>query len=271
MTQLSVVSHTDILYRAWEAASPKAVVLLVHGLGAHSERWQELAQFLLKENISSYAIELKGFGETKTVSGHIDSFQIYYNDLNTLTQYIREKVTNTKLIIVGESLGGLIAFAQTLKFQNKYDGLICLSPAFANQMKFSFLAYISIFWDLIVNPWRTIKMPFQADMLSKDTAVQQRLKDDSRESRAVSAKMLLNILFAQIFTIHRAAKIRVPTLFLLSGKDQLVKTSVSKKVFKKIRIQKKKQCVYENMLHALSLADGRIEVFKEISSFIKHL
>ena len=46
----------EIGYRKWLAPEPKAVFLLVHGLCAHRVRWEAMADFLLKINISSYAI-----------------------------------------------------------------------------------------------------------------------------------------------------------------------------------------------------------------------
>jgi alpha-beta hydrolase superfamily lysophospholipase len=35
--------ENDIMYRRWNVPSSKAVLLLVHGLGAHSARWDFLA------------------------------------------------------------------------------------------------------------------------------------------------------------------------------------------------------------------------------------
>ncbi len=56
----------DILYRKWDAlppaASPKAVFLLVHGLGAHTARWDFLA-----------GISWPGTGFPRTASSSGDS------------------------------------------------------------------------------------------------------------------------------------------------------------------------------------------------------
>jgi len=54
---------TDLLYRRWDAgpafASPKAVFVLVHGLGAHSARWEFLAGHFAARGFASSAIELR--------------------------------------------------------------------------------------------------------------------------------------------------------------------------------------------------------------------
>ena len=53
---MKVDKKTGLMYQQWDALSPQAVFLLVHGLGGHSARWQFLAEYLLKNRISSYAI-----------------------------------------------------------------------------------------------------------------------------------------------------------------------------------------------------------------------
>src|SRR3989338_3153640 len=84
MHELMLDGKSGILYRKSAPPSPRAVLLLVHGLGAHSGRWQALSDFFFNNNISTYAIELKGFGETRDLRGHIDSFNIYFDDIVSL-------------------------------------------------------------------------------------------------------------------------------------------------------------------------------------------
>ncbi|MDD2703199.1 MAG: alpha/beta hydrolase, partial [Candidatus Omnitrophica bacterium] len=80
--------HTDeasgVMYREWAVPVPRAVLLLVHGLGAHSGRWEAWGDFFLSRNIASFAVELKGFGETREEPGHIDSFSVYLRDIRSL-------------------------------------------------------------------------------------------------------------------------------------------------------------------------------------------
>ena len=63
MPELQKIPENNIFYRRWVADVTRTVFLLVHSLGAHSERCKFLAKYSLKKSISSYAIELKGFGE----------------------------------------------------------------------------------------------------------------------------------------------------------------------------------------------------------------
>ena len=125
---------TGIVYRRWMASSRGGVLLLVHGLGAHSGRWEFLADFFLRYNISSYSIELKGFGETPGVKGHIDSFDTYLKDIRRLHDIIAKEDPFAKVFLLGESMGALISFVMTGLYPGLFRGLICLSPAFGSRM-----------------------------------------------------------------------------------------------------------------------------------------
>ena len=87
----------------------------MHGLGGYSERWKALAEFFYKRNISSYALELKGFGETSDLKGHIDSFDIYLNDIKSLQRIVAKENPEKKIFLLGESLGGLLSFLLVIK------------------------------------------------------------------------------------------------------------------------------------------------------------
>jgi len=268
MPDIEVLPHTDVLFRKWVSADPQGVLLLVHGMGAHSERWQGLADYFLAKEFDSYAIELKGFGETKTTRGHIESFQIYYDDLDKFINYLKENYPKKSIYLIGESMGGLIVFDYALR-RNNCDGIVCLSPAFKSSLKMSIFKYIYIFWLLIVNPWRLVKMPFNEDMLSTDQQVKEKISNDDRESRDVSAQMLLEIIKSQLYSSLHASKQQIATQFLLAGDDQLVDTAYSKKVFKKIKLENKDLQEFHKMKHALSIEKDKVKVFEEIYKFIK--
>lgn len=54
----------DITFYEWPVASPRAVVQLVHGLGEHARRYDELAAVLNKAGYAVYASDHRGHGET---------------------------------------------------------------------------------------------------------------------------------------------------------------------------------------------------------------
>lgn len=261
--------ESGISYRKWGTSQPRIILLLIHGLGGQSSRWNFLADFFLQNNISSYALELKGFGETKDLAGHIDSFDTYIADICHLYKIIHSGNRESQIFLVGESMGALISFLTAVREPDLFSGLICISPAFKNKIKFSFLDYINIYLSLIHNPKKHFFIHFDSQMITRDTDYQQIIDTDPREHRLATSKLLINILIAQMQCLIFMDKLKIPVLFLLAGKDLLVDTKKSADFFRKLPIQDKVIIIYPHMFHALTIDLGREQVFDDIFSWIK--
>jgi alpha-beta hydrolase superfamily lysophospholipase len=269
MTEIKTLPQSDIRYREWPLLDPTAVLILVHGLGAHTERWEYLAQFFIEQNIASYAIALKGFGEAPGLEGQIDSFQVYYKELQQISSFIRSKFPNKKIFVVGESLGGLIGFLSGILIPHICDGLVCISPAFKSALKFSPLDYLKMYWALVFNASRGFPTPFSASMLTRDAEYQKKMESDPREIRTSSVELLFQIVWEQVHARWLTNRLRLPVLFQLAGSDSVVRSDESKKVFAKIEGKDKQLIEYPGMMHALSIEVGKEKVFEDMGKWIK--
>jgi alpha-beta hydrolase superfamily lysophospholipase len=230
-------------------------------MGAHTARWNFMADIFRQHKYSSYALELKGYGATPDrPRGHIDSFDLYYRDILALKNIITSENPGKKVFILGESLGGLITF----KVANHFDGQILISPAFANGMKFSISSYLTLVANILVNPKKTLIVPFTSAMCTRDLDYQQVMNNNPDESREASIKMLLNTLFAQMQAKKVAKELKTPSLFLISGKDYLIDERVGRKLFQTLPLKDKTLIEYPEMLHALSIDLGREKVATDV-------
>jgi len=267
MPGLEQVKDSDILYRSWIAKEPRADLLLVHGLGAHSDRWSFTGEYFAKRGISCWAIELKGFGETKNrPQGHIDSFEIYYQDIKTLYNLINK---SRPVFIMGESLGGLIAFNLCARNWQLFSGLVLISPSFKNGMKFPLWEYVVGFSSMLHKPETILPVPFNSAMVTRDVDYIKKMDNDPRELRSASAKLLTCTLLEQVRSNLLANKLLTPALFLIPGIDYLVDESASRKMYYKLPLKDKRMIEYPKMLHALSIELGREKVFADILSWIE--
>lgn len=259
---------SPIIYKRWVAQPSKAVLLLVHGLGAHSGRWLFLADFFLKNNISSYSLELRGFGETRGLRGHVDSLNVYFEDIRRLHRIIKEENPGRKIFILGESLGGVIAFLTAIYEPDLVSGLICISPAFKSRLKLSPLGYLDIFLSAIYNPKKQFHMPFNSGMCTRDTDYQKAMDADERELRLASARLLFGIALSQARSILLKERLTTPVLFLVAGQDKLVDPAASLSIFKGLKLKDKTIIEYPAMYHALSIDVGRESVFADILNWL---
>ena len=264
---------TNILFRRWAAspapASPKAVVLLVHGLGAHSARWGFLAGHLAERGFASYAIELRGFGRTpERPLGHIGSFRIWDRDILELGDIARRENPGKKIFLLGESMGGLLAFNLACRNADKFAGQVLIAPGFKNGMKFPPSVYLKLAAFILFKPTMMIDLPFTSEMVTRDPDYLVVMNANPDELRVASLKCLFNFLPEQAGSGKLAKKLAVPTLFLIPGVDLLVDERAGRKMFQKLPLADKTLLEYPDMLHALSIDLGREKVFEDILDWV---
>lgn len=264
-----LVAREDILFRRWAAKSaPRAIFLLIHGLGAHSGRWEFLGDYFSQNGITSYALELKGFGQSGVPLGHVDSFSAYDTDIAHLKDMIVSEYPGRKVFLIGESMGGLIAYLVARRYPRIADGLIAVSPAFASRLSFSLGDYIAIFASFYLNPRRQFRLPFDSAMCTRDPNYRELMEASHDETRMVSARMLGSVAFAQISVAALNRKISIPTLFLLAGDDSIVDPEASERVFTRIDTRDKLLIRYPDMYHALTIDLNRDRVFADILKWV---
>jgi acylglycerol lipase len=264
---------TNMLYRRWEAspspASPKAVFLLVHGLSAHSARWNFLAGHIAERGFSSYAVELRGFGRTPDrPRGHIDSFRLWDRDILELRDIIGKDFPGSKVFLLGESMGGLLAFNLACRNADKFAGQVLIAPAFKNGMKFPLSTYLKLAAFLLVKPTMMVAVPFTSEMVTRDPAYLSVMNASPDELRDASLKCMFNFLPEQAGSRRLAKKLAVPTLFLIPGVDLLVDERAGRKMFQKLPLTDKTLLEYPDMHHALSIDLGREKVFEDILDWV---
>lgn len=260
---------TGIFYREWRPPFSRAVLLLVHGIGAHSERWHFLSEYFLRENISTYALELRGFGDTSGLKGDVASFGLYFDDILRLRDIIEENEPGKKVFLLGESMGGILAFLLAASGGGHFDGLICLSPAFKSRLRFSIGDYARIVWAFLWNPLRQFTLPYNSAMCTRDEEMRKTMESNHREHRLATPRLLAAIAMAQVRSRMVRGRIKMPVLFMQSGQDELVDPAATRKIFNMIKSPDKEIKEYPGYYHALSIELGRERVFEDIREWVE--
>jgi alpha-beta hydrolase superfamily lysophospholipase len=260
---------TDVLYRKWEARLPgapaKGIFLLVHGLGAQSSRWNFLAEYLAGAGWASYAPELRGYGLTpERPRGHVGSLRVWEGDVLALRETIAAENPGRKIFLLGESVGGLVAFNAVCRHPGAFNGLVLMSPDFKNGLKFPLSSYLTLAACILFHPQKTIPIPYTSAMLTRDAAYQAVMDAHPGELRAGSLACLMSIMREQGKVKKLAPTLNIPVLFLIPGTDYLVDERASRRLFAKLPAADKTIVEYPEMLHALSIDLGREKVFRDI-------
>ena len=259
-----IAENARIDYRQWRPLTTRAVFLLVHGLGAHAGRWEAGAEFFAKKGIASYAVELRSFICPGMADDRMDNFRSYYSKILRLREIAAKENPGKKIFLAGESMGALISFLLSAKYPGLFIGLICISPAFVNRYKPSFIDSIKLLVPLFYNPAKQFKLPFDSSMCTRDAYYRQKLDTDPREYRSTSSKLIFEILLSQFHARAVKNKITIPALFLIAGEDKLVDPQAAKTVFNGMTVKDKTLVEFPGMYHSLSIDLDREKVYEEM-------
>ena len=110
--------------------NPKPVVQIAHGMSETAIRYEEFAKKLTENGYIVYINDHRGHGLTaKTIDnvGYLadkDGFRCLVEDMNTLTNIIKEENPDLPIYLFGHSMGSFASQRYIMEYGNQLDGLI---------------------------------------------------------------------------------------------------------------------------------------------------
>jgi alpha-beta hydrolase superfamily lysophospholipase len=146
MTTLPITRHMsdgtgpEIVFFEWPVSSPKAVIQIVHGLGEHARRYDQIASILNRAGFSVYADDHRGHGQTGL--GQIERKEIRrlgnlgkggmdatFKQVGDFTKLIKSENPNKPIVLVGHSWGSFIAQKLINGNSEIYDAVVLSGSA----------------------------------------------------------------------------------------------------------------------------------------------
>ncbi len=87
--RVTAADGTELRTRHWPAVEPWASLLLVHGLGEHSGRYEHVGEQLSAGAIDVHAYDQRGQGGSDGRRGHVDRWSDYHDDLGERLATVR--------------------------------------------------------------------------------------------------------------------------------------------------------------------------------------
>jgi alpha-beta hydrolase superfamily lysophospholipase len=247
---------TKLAYRAWPKAGANITFAVVHGLGEHAGRYARFAEAMANHGMSTFALDLRGHGESEGQRGHVDSWSQWTDDVSAFVKHV-EGLAGTEVVPLGHSFGGAALLSTVL------SGKLPNSKRFAVSSPALKLRLQAPAWKTAVAPFASKIVPRLALDNEVDPAAVSRIpevvaayRDDPLVHSRISSRMYTEWQNATVDILARAAQIKIPFLILAGTADPLIDPQGSRRLHE-----------LAPSLSELHLLDGRYhEPFNDLGS-----
>ncbi len=263
--------NVRIFYQYWQAPNPVGGVLISHGLGEHSGRYTNLMNKLSGCGVNFYALDHRGHGKSGGVRGHVDSFFNYTDDMKQyLDTVVNEDNGQRPLIMLGHSMGGLIAGQYGLLYPEDIDGLILSAAALIPTVRVP--AFKVSMGKLLsrLAPGTSLNNELDPRKLSSDPEVVKAYIADPLVHDRVSARWFTEYLNCSRDCLNRLPDIKLPLLVIHGTGDKMISTESSQQIYEQTNSEDKELEFFEGLFHETmnEAVPGRERVLDLLSDWI---
>ena len=231
--------------------SPRAVVVIVHGIGDHSGRYMNIVNHLVSNEYGVYGYDLRGHGNSPGQRGHIDSWMEYRIDLLNFINVIRAQRSSSVIFLMGHSMGALIALDFIIRENEQIAGAIIsgapIEPVgVAKPFKVALARILSRIY-----PGFPIDLGLDIDAISRKPSVVQSYKDDPLVHGKISARWGTEVLSALESVKTHEEDINIPLLMMHGEADRLNSSEGARKFFDRTQARDKEFISYTGGYHEL--------------------
>ncbi|OAN11267.1 hypothetical protein A3K86_20135 [Photobacterium jeanii] len=256
-------------------AQIKAVVVIVHGLGEHSSRYQALVEQLISIDSAVYSLDHPGHGRSEGKRVYIEDFNEFIDTLDLLIDQIKAQHPQLPLYLIGHSMGGLISASYLLKHQDKLAGAILSAPAIQPPANLSpLLIKLGKYIAALAPKLPAVALDIQG--VSRDPqVVAQYQADPLNHTGLITAGLSRQIQVAMEILAQQAHTIIIPLLILQGTADRLVNPEGAHFFKQHIASQDKELKIYDGLYHELFNEPEKDQIFADAigwlsSQLIKH-
>ncbi len=208
---------------------PRAVILIVHGLGEHAWRYDAVANRLNEWGFVVRGYDQRGHGESGGAQGVLPYEDALLDDLEEVLDDTRRHLAepwSCPLFLLGHSMGGLVAAAFVQRGIAPVDGLILSSPALdvgIGRARRRFIELLERF-----APHLALPNGLDPGKISHHAPTVEAYKKDPLVHNRISARLALFVDRNGPRVLAAAARWPVATLLMYAGADALVRPEGSR-------------------------------------------
>ena len=259
MTDVREHDLGGIAVTEWPHPEPRYLALVVHGYGEHAGRYDELAGVLAGHGAAVYGPDHVGHGRSAGERVVIEDFEDVVTDVHRVAGLARTAHSGLPLVMVGHSMGGLIAARYAQRYGSELSALVLSGPVIGG-------------WEL---PGRLLALdeipdtPISPAALSRDPAVGAAYAADPLVWHGPMKRPTLKAFTRTLEAVDEAGDVGpLPLLWLHGDEDRLVPLPGSRVGVERLSGGRLTERIFTGARHEVFNETNRAEVFAELIRFL---
>jgi alpha-beta hydrolase superfamily lysophospholipase len=268
--QLMATDGVKLFAQGWMTEmTPKALILLLHGIGEHSSRYAHVGQAFNEAGFHLFTFDQRGHGRSDGRRGYTPSERQLMDDITLCLDHARSIAgEELPVFIYGHSLGGIEALYYGLTCEPTLSGFIITSPGLdlssANKKQLFLVKLLTP-----IMPKLSIATGLKGQTIfTRDPAISAAGNSDPLNLSQTTLRMGKFLLDAVNTIIENANQWRYPMLIMHSSGDLVVNIQSVEQFVKAVSfpITYKR---WEGLYHELHNEPEKAEVFQTIFDWIQ--
>lgn len=245
--------------REWPNPKSTWIALLSHGYGEHIGRYDDVADTLHKAGAVAVGPDHEGHGRSGGERVLIADFEAVVDDLHAVAVRVREKYPNLPMVLIGHSMGGMIAARYAQRYSNELAAVVLSGPMFgAREILEQLMAMDPI-----------PEIPIDPATLSRNPDVGRAYADDPLVWHGAFKKPTLQAMMAAMDTIEAEPPLEIlPTLWIHGEADMLVPMAQTRPMIEHLQGKAFDEKIYPGAMHEVFNEVNRDEVIADVISFV---
>jgi alpha-beta hydrolase superfamily lysophospholipase len=232
-------------------ATPKAAVLCLHELGMYSGVFDDLGKRMSKNNVATYAIDLRGFGGWQSMQSKEARMDLGKTlaDVKGSVEIIRKLNPNIPVFILGEAMGGALALEAASLYPDLINGVISAAPGGEHFKTID--SYLTVAGGMMTGSKSAFGLGNDLMQVATPKAdLRQAFMEDEMVRLDLSPRELMSCQFYMYKTKKMAKQIKdMPVMIVHGSKDGESRLIGSKSVYDNLATKDKDFLVYEDGDH----------------------
>lgn len=238
-----------------------ATLVYLHGIEGHSFWFEETAEILAAQGITTYALDRRGAGMSREPRGDLRDWRRLVMDIEETVNSIAA-AADTPLFLMANCWGAkaaIVAVADAAEFpgcQRHIKGLILTSPAIAVQVDVDLPTKLQIGLSYLLRDGRLFPIPLLPEHFTDNPTYLDFIRQDELRLKDATASFFLQSLILTRRAQMATSRLKLPVLLLQSGRDGIVVVSKIEKWFSQVAAADKKLEMFPAAAHSLDFEAG---------------